>query len=100
VKLLKIIKKRKPRGVKLNGKQSYDMCPYCYMPHCDSFAVSSKYYLKIEKRLEQGLCPACGQIKCKCKSTILTPEQFQKRKEQLQIKRKNYLEKLKNKKEK
>jgi hypothetical protein len=94
---MKLKRKRKPRGTKLNGHSSYDMCIHCYMPHCDPFAASSKYRLKINRRLKQGLCPACGQVECKCKSTILTPEQFQKREEQRQARRKDYLEKTKQK---
>ena len=73
---MKIRKKRKPRGTKLSGEKSYDMCTGCYMPFCDPFAASPKYRAKIEKRLREGKCPACGQYDCKCKSSILTPEQF------------------------
>lgn len=93
-------KKRKPRGTKLNGKQSYDMCPHYYMPHCDPFATSSKYRLKINGRLKQGLCPACGQIKCRCKSTILSQEEFRKREDKRTQRRQDYLAKTKHKKEK
>ena len=69
-------KKRKPRGKKLNGEKSYDMCPHCYMPFCDSFAASDKYRKKVYTRLEEGKCPACGQYNCKCKSTILSETEF------------------------
>lgn len=73
---MKFRKQRKPRGIKLNGRKSYDMCTGCYMPHCDPFAASPKYREKIEKRLREGKCPACGHYHCRCKSTILSPEEF------------------------
>ena len=72
-------KKRKPRGIKLNGMRSYDMCTGCYMPFCDPFAASPEYRYKIGKRLEAGLCPACGREKCRCKSSILSAKQFEER---------------------
>lgn len=92
---MKFKKKRKPRGMKLNGLPSHDMCPHCYMPGCSPCSVSHNYYSKVKKRLEQGLCPACGQAKCKCKSTILTPEKDTERQKWLAKKRKTYLEKTK-----
>lgn len=68
---MKIRKQRKPRGTKLNGRKSYDMCTGCYMPRCDPMAASPLYRKKIEDRLSKGLCPACGQKVCKCKSSLL-----------------------------
>ena len=76
---MKVLKKRKPRGTKLNGQKSYDMCPDCYMPGCDPFGGSKLYRDKIEKRLKEGKCPACGQVDCKCKSTILSPKRWEER---------------------
>lgn len=67
---MKQVKPRKPRGVKLNGQRSYDMCPHCYMPGCDPFGGSEKYRRKIQMRLEKGLCPACGHNLCRCKSKL------------------------------
>lgn len=61
-------KPRKPRGLKLSGEKSYDLCPHCYAPHCDSFFRNRN----VEDRLKKGLCPACGQPTghCKCKSKL------------------------------
>jgi hypothetical protein len=68
-------KDRKERGYKLNGERSRDFCDYCFKPGCDSMGGSPKYRRKIEKRLEQGLCPSCGQMPCKCKSRDMTEQQ-------------------------
>lgn len=46
-------KTRKPRGFKLNGHRSYDMCPHCYLPGCDPCGGSQAYRTKIEKRLDE-----------------------------------------------
>ena len=78
-------KKRKPRGHKQNGEKSYDMCPYCYLPDCDPFGGSPLYRNKIQKRLSEGRCPACGHVKCTCKSSILDEEKFKER-ENMRIK--------------
>ena len=67
---MRVVKPRKPRGRKLNGEESYDMCPGCYMPYCDPFAASRLYSQKIDQRLEKGECPACGHNPCRCKSSI------------------------------
>ena len=64
------VKARKPRGRKLSGRLSYDMCTGCYMPFCDSFAASQLYRDKISARLRNGLCPACGHSPCSCKSKL------------------------------
>ena len=74
-----IRKQRKPRGIKLNGKRSYDMCPTCYMPGCDPFGGSTKYRENVYKRLSQGKCPACNQFDCKCKSSILSDIMWEER---------------------
>ena len=72
-------KKRKPRGIKKNGRRSYDMCPHCYSPGCDPMGASPAYRRKLDARLDEGKCPACGKVKCTCRSTILTPAQFAER---------------------
>lgn len=69
-------KKRKPRGYKLTGEKSQDMCPGCIAFHCDPMSMSRKFQAKIRKRIGAGVCPACGAkpiVKygrkiCKCKS--------------------------------
>ena len=67
---MKVKKKRKPRGIKLNGNRSYDLCNCCYAYNCDPMTMSSKFSDKINKRLREGKCGACGSPKdnCKCKS--------------------------------
>lgn len=62
------MKVRKPRGIKLNGKRSEDMCPYCYRFGCDPAGISPKLKRKFDKRISEGKCPSCGHKKCKCKS--------------------------------
>lgn len=62
-------KQRKPRGIKLNGQPSLDMCT-CYSFHCDPMTVSSAFSAKIDRRRAAGLCPSCGGKKCKCKSSL------------------------------
>lgn len=69
-------KERKDRNWKQNGKLSIDFCDYCFKPGCDPSGGSPAYRRKIEKRLDNGLCPACGQMPCKCKSTGLSKEAF------------------------
>lgn len=76
---MRVRRKRKPRGYKKNGRRSYDMCPWCYSPNCDPMAGSFKYQEKIHKRLSNGQCPACGKVKCTCKSSVLSPELFAER---------------------
>ena len=89
-------KKRQPRGTKLDGRKSYDMCTGCYMPFCDPFAASPLYRAKIEKRLREGRCPACGQVECKCKSTILSKSMYAEKIERMKTRRKEYIESLNN----
>lgn len=65
---MKWVKPRKPRGRKLDGRRSQDMCPCCIAFNCDPFSMSSAFRNKVDKRREQGLCSACGGNPCKCKS--------------------------------
>lgn len=66
---MKLKKPRKPRGIKLNGKPSYDLCEHCYGYACDPFSMSEKFRNKIDRRLKSKLCPSCGAKECKCKSS-------------------------------
>jgi hypothetical protein len=54
-------RRRKPRGMKLDGTKSLDMCPYCLSFHCDSASMSRKFSEKVSHRLSRGVCPSCGQ---------------------------------------
>lgn len=63
-------KKRKPRGVKLNGRKSQDMCPDCFSFNCDPMSMSKKFQDKIRGRRQKGLCGACGHTPCSCKSSM------------------------------
>jgi hypothetical protein len=63
-------KERKPRGVKKNGTMSEDLCPYCYSFRCDSGTMSKKFREKVERRRKAGVCIACGNNPCKCKSKL------------------------------
>ncbi len=63
-------KARKPRGIKLNGNPSYDLCPHCYTYRCDPGSMSHAFNTKIARRLAQGVCPACGRDPCRCKSRL------------------------------
>jgi hypothetical protein len=65
-----IKKKRKPRGIKLNGNRSLDLCPHCFAFFCDTMTMSYKFQSKIDKRLAAGLCGACGHNPCTCKSSL------------------------------
>lgn len=71
---MKFPKQRKPRGIKKDGTRSIDFCDGCFKPGCDPFGGSELYRKKIEGRLDKGLCPACGHMPCKCKSTSLSYE--------------------------
>lgn len=62
-------KSRKPRGIKANGRPSYDLCDCCYSFNCDPFTMSREFRKKISRRLDAGLCPACGNKSCICKSS-------------------------------
>jgi len=63
-------KKRKPRGIKLDGTRSLDMCPYCFSFRCDPSLISNLISIKFKKRLDMGLCPSCGHEVCRCKSKL------------------------------
>lgn len=63
-------KARKPRGIKLNGERSYDMCPCCLSFNCDPMTNSHKFQAKLDKRSDAGQCRSCGSVKCKCKSSL------------------------------
>ena len=68
-----MVKKRKPRGIKLDGTRSLDMCT-CYAFHCDPLTVSRKFRQKINNRHQLGLHPPCGTNPCSCKSSSLLPQ--------------------------
>lgn len=64
-----IKKVRKPRGLKLDGRMSYDMCDCCISYGCDPMAHGNPFFIaKKAKRSEQGLCRSCGKNPCGCKS--------------------------------
>lgn len=65
---MRFVKPRKPRGIKLSGEKSYNLCPCCYSPYCDPFLR----HPNVERRLRAGLCPACGKPKgrCSCRSSL------------------------------
>ena len=67
---MKTQKLRKPRGIKLNGNPSLDMCPHCYAFQCDPMTMSVKFQNKIRQRLDKGQCGACGHQPCTCKSKL------------------------------
>lgn len=66
-------KARKPRGWKLTGIRSEDMCKGCLSFDCDPFTDGFRWRKKKEKRLDAGLCPSCGHNPCACKSTLDLP---------------------------
>lgn len=68
---MKKVKARKPRGIKQNGRESEDLCPYCYSYNCDPTSMSKAFSDKITKRIKNGQCPSCGKPKafCICKSS-------------------------------
>lgn len=63
------MKHRKPRGIKLNGQRSLDMCT-CYSFHCDPMTVSRAFSAKIDRRRAMGVHPPCGTNPCTCKSKM------------------------------
>ena len=76
---------RKPR------LKSHDMCVYCGNTECDPIWPDTPAKRKIQKRVQNGLCPGCGHVSCTCKSN----ENFPRRKlgemtlEKLREKRRN-----------
>jgi len=67
---MRYIKPRKPRGIKLNGERSLDMCPGCHSFYCDPMTDSIEWMKKKEKRIKANVCIACGQNPCRCKSKL------------------------------
>lgn len=65
---MKLKKARKPRGKKLSGYPSMDMCPHCIAFGCDPMAMSDKFQAKMDRRSRAGVCRACGHNPCRCKS--------------------------------
>lgn len=66
-------KARKPRGKKLNGQASYDLCPHCLAYHCDPITMSPAFNAKVSQRSAQGVCRSCGHHPCRCRSTCKLP---------------------------
>lgn len=66
------MKERKPRGIKLNGNASRDMCDVCMNYNCDSCTggMNPFFLAKVEKRRNQNVCLSCGNSKCNCKSSL------------------------------
>ncbi len=60
------------RGWKKNGRRSEDLCEHCYSFGCDPMAMSLAFQRKIDERLRQHRCPACGKPQgfCTCKSCL------------------------------
>jgi hypothetical protein len=67
---MRFIKPRKPRGKKMDGTPSLDMCS-CFAFYCDPSTMSRKFSQKISRRRSAGLCPCCGNKQCVCKSSRL-----------------------------
>lgn len=63
-------KVRKPRGYKLNGRKSRDMCSGCHSFGCDPAADSPEWAAKKYRRQAAGVCVSCGANPCKCKSSL------------------------------
>ena len=70
MKQVKVKKARKPRGKKLDGSKSLDMCPHCLSFQCDPTMMSHKFSDKMSKRSRMGVCRACGSNPCICKSSL------------------------------
>ncbi len=60
------------RGWRLDGTRSQDMCTCCYSIGCDPMSMSLAFQRKINDRLRQHRCPACGKPRgfCTCKSCL------------------------------
>ena len=63
-------KQRKPRGIKLTGEKSLNMCPCCKAFHCDPMSMSHKFDDQQDQRRRAGVCTACGHNPCVCKSEL------------------------------
>jgi hypothetical protein len=67
------MKRRKPRGIKLNGQPSQDMCS-CYSFGCDPMSMSREFNAKMDRRYNEGVHRACGTNPCSCKSNSDLPK--------------------------
>lgn len=67
---MRVKKVRKPRGIKLNGHPSMDMCPHCLSMGCDRMSDSTRWAGTKSDRDARGACRACGAIPCICKSSL------------------------------
>ena len=67
---MKVKKARKPRGTKLNGRRSYNLCSCCLSYGCDPLTMSDKFKEKADRRSKAGVCRSCGHNPCRCKSTL------------------------------
>lgn len=63
-------KTRKPRGIKLDGTRSKNLCSHCLSYNCDPMTMSHAFSQKITRRDRAGLCRSCGQKSCVCKSQL------------------------------
>jgi hypothetical protein len=70
--LLRYIKPRKPRGIKLDGTKSLDMCKDCHSFFCDFMYDSREWAAKKRDRHNRHVCVACNSNPCKCKSHKLS----------------------------
>lgn len=61
---------RKPRGIKLDGTPSMDMCTGCMSFNCDPMAMSRAYRDKQDRRHAEGVHFPCGTNPCSCKSSL------------------------------
>jgi len=93
---LKGLKKvRKPRGIKLNGHYSMDMCTGCIAFGCDPMAMSRAFQEKKARRDNANVCVSCGNNPCKCKSSLdLKPQTISKRQSLISIHKENIKESL------
>ncbi len=70
------MKVRKPRGTKLDGYRSEDMCKHCCSLGCDPMSMSPKFKQMVRYRRDNNLCQACGANPCICKSSLETKPQL------------------------
>lgn len=94
----KMKKERKPRGIKLNGRESYDMCEHCVSYGCDPYSHNNPYFNdKKMNRSKGGVCISCGSKNCKCKSSLKVNKEnrLRKEKEIRNVKYKKIIEKIK-----
>lgn len=67
---MRFVKPRKPRGKKMDGSPSLDMCS-CFAFYCDPSTMSREFDAKIRRRRSAGVCLCCGAKPCICKSSRL-----------------------------